>query len=214
MTPTRTIADRFDVIQQYIRSGDVLDLGCVDSRPARDSARQRLERKPNLLFRRIVEANPDTLGADIDPDGVEALKSLGFKAVVGNVETMDLARRFDAIVAGELIEHLENPGLFLRNMCRHLKPAGVIIISTPNPFYQGQAWKIWRYGRPMVHEDHTNWQDPTTLSHLMDHCGYEVFDAVWVQPARSVLKTWKRLLRPYFAHGFMLLGRLKPGAAR
>ncbi len=64
----------------------------------------------------------------------------------------------------------------------------------------------------MVHEDHTNWQDPATLSQLMERCGYEVFDGVWVQPPRGILKTWKRLCRPYFAHGFMLLGRLRATA--
>jgi 2-polyprenyl-3-methyl-5-hydroxy-6-metoxy-1,4-benzoquinol methylase len=207
MIPTRTVTDRFAAIEPHIRTGSVLDLGCVDSRPARDGTRDRLERKPDLLLRRIVAANPDTTGVDLDPEGVAALRAEGIRAEVGDVETMDLGRTFDCIVAGEIIEHLENPGRFLRNMQRHLAPNGVLIVSTPNPFYQGQVWKIWRYGRPMVHEDHTNWQDPLTLSHLLERTGYEVFDGCWVQPARSPLKTWKRLVRPYFAHGFMLLAR-------
>ena len=84
-----------------------------------------------------------------------------------------------------------------------------LIVSTPNPFYQGQVWKIWRYGKPMVHEDHTNWQDPTTLSNLLRRTGFEPTEGYWIQPPREILKTWKRLLRPYFAHGFMILARPK-----
>lgn len=211
--PTRTIADRFEVIETHIRAGSILDLGCVDSRPAIHSAQERIDHKPNLLFRRMVETNKQTLGIDIDREGVEVLRKMGYQAEYGDVETMDLGRQFDCIVAGEIIEHLENPGRFLRNMHRHAKPGGSIIISTPNPFYQGQVWKIWRYGRPMVHEDHTNWQDPTTLSHLMRRTGFDVTEGYWVQPSRSIFKTWKRLMRPYFAHGFMLVGRPAKAAA-
>jgi len=202
---TKTISDRFQVIEPHIRHGEILDLGCVDSRPAKHSAQERIDHKPNLLLKRIFESNKNTLGIDIDPAGIDVLKKMGFNAQCANVETMDLGKQFDTIIAGELIEHLENPGLFLRNMHRHLKPTGTLIISTPNPFYQGQSWKIWRYGRPMVHEDHTNWQDPTTLTQLLHRTGFKPFDGYWVQPPRSTFKTWKRLFRPYFAHGFIIL---------
>ena len=203
----KTIADRFDVIGKHVATGAVLDLGCVDSRPARESSAHRVEHKPNLLLRRIFDLNKDTLGIDIDAEGVEVLRGMGYQVQCANVETMDLGQQFDTIVAGEIIEHLENPGLFLRNMRRHIKPEGILIISTPNPFYQGQTWKIWRYGRPMVHEDHTNWQDPSTLRQLLTRTGFEMFDGYWVQPKRGLLKTWKRAFRPYFAHGFMVLAR-------
>jgi len=206
---SKTITDRFDVIAPYIKNGEVLDLGCVDSRPAKHTAQERIDHKPNMLLKRIVQTNKNTLGIDIDPAGIEVLKQMGYSAQCADVETMDLGQQFDTIVAGELIEHLENPGLFLRNMRRHLKPTGTLIISTPNPFYQGQSWKIWRYGRPMVHEDHTNWQDPTTLTQLFHRTGFEPFEGYWVQPPRSTIKTWKRLFRRYFAHGFMMLARPK-----
>jgi 2-polyprenyl-3-methyl-5-hydroxy-6-metoxy-1,4-benzoquinol methylase len=203
-----TLRDRMEVIQEYVRTGSVLDLGCVDSRRARHArTADRIEYKANLLFKRINELNKEVLGVDIDPDGVQVLNSLGYKCVVGNVETVQLDRQFDTIVAGELIEHRENPGLFLRNMRKHLKASGTIIISTPNPFYSGSAWKIWRYGKPAVHEEHMGWQDPTTLEQLLRRTGYDPFEGYWVQPHSKSPKTWKRLLRPYFSHTFMILAR-------
>jgi 2-polyprenyl-3-methyl-5-hydroxy-6-metoxy-1,4-benzoquinol methylase len=206
----QTIRDRLPIIQQYV-SGDraVMDLGCVDSRPARHDAAARIEYKANLLHKRIAEINPSTLGVDIDPEGVRILNEQGFKAIVGNVEEMDLGQQFDTIIAGEIIEHLENPGRFLRNMRRHLKSNGVIIVSTPNPFYSGSAWKIWRYGQPAVHEDHMGWQDPTTMAQLFRRTGFEPFEGYWIQPSPAIVKTWKRLLRPYFSHTFMMLARPK-----
>lgn len=202
-----TITDRLPVIERFIRTGEVLDLGCVDARPQRHTAEQRMQHKPNLLFKRICEINPRTLGLDINADGVNVLRQMGFNVECGDVETIDLGRQFDTIVAGEIIEHLENPGRFLRNMRRHLKDTGTLIISTPNPFYAGQTWKIWHYGKPMVHEDHMLWQDPTTLNQILRRTGFEPFEGYWVQPQPALLKTWKRLLRSYFSHTFMCLAR-------
>ena len=125
----RTIRDRFPVIEPYVRGERrVMDLGCVDSRKARHNAAARIEYKANLLHKRIAEANPDTLGVDIDPEGAAVLNKQGYHVIVADVETMALGRQFDTIVAGEIIEHLENPGLFLRNMHRHLKPGGVVVV--------------------------------------------------------------------------------------
>jgi SAM-dependent methyltransferase len=194
-----------DVIERFAAHGSVLDVGCVDARTQLEDSQTRIERKPNALFRRIVEINSDVTGLDIDAAGVEALNAMGYRVVCANAETADLGRTFETIVAGEIIEHLENPGQFVRNMHRHLTPGGKLLISTPNPFYHGQTWKIWRYGRPAVHEDHTLWQDPITLEQLLKRAGMRVAEGYWIQPRTRLLKSWKRAFRPYFAHSFLVV---------
>jgi SAM-dependent methyltransferase len=42
---------------------------------------------------------------------------------------------FDLIVAFEIIEHLQDPGAFLRELRRVLHPAGILLLSTPNRLY-------------------------------------------------------------------------------
>jgi len=54
--------------------------------------------------------------------------------LVGTVESIiKSAEKYDAIVAGELIEHIEKPIDFLRGCAHLLSDNGAIILSTPNP---------------------------------------------------------------------------------
>ncbi|MEW6095170.1 MAG: class I SAM-dependent methyltransferase [bacterium] len=49
---------------------------------------------------------------------------------------------FDAIVMIELIEHTQNPNIFLKEVYRILKPDGMILITTPNSkSIHGKIWK-------------------------------------------------------------------------
>lgn len=205
---TDVIRDRMHVIRRFAVKGDVLDVGCVDARSNRHSSAARVERHPDHLFQTLVRLNPRTLGIDIDRDGVEALRTRGLRALCANAETMNLKRQFDVVVAGEIIEHLENPGLFLRNLRRHLRPRGVLILSTPNPFYWRQVWKIWRYGVPQVHEEHVNWQDPITLRELLSRTGFDLVEGYWVE-TKGRFQGWRTWFRKYFCHSFLIVARPK-----
>lgn len=205
----RTIRDRMEIIAPLVRGRKTLDLGVVDSRRGRQETAERLERKSaSLLFRQVCEVNRDTVGVDIDEEGIDILRQQGYNARTADVMTMDLGERYDVIIAGELIEHLANPGQFLRNIARHLAPEGTLVITTPNPFYAGQAWKIWRYGKPAVHEEHVCWFDPITLWRLCCESQLDPYAVHWIRTVgRNALKTWPQLFRRYFARSFLLLAR-------
>lgn len=58
--------------------------------------------------------------------------------------------QFDAIVATEIIEHLENPRNFLREISLVLKPGGLLFLTTPNvdcpvsqAFLLGLGYPLW-----------------------------------------------------------------------
>ncbi len=193
------------MLAPLVRDKKVLDLGVVDYRERRRDNEQYFETHPTLLFRQIAEINPDVTGVDIDEIGIEHLRSKNYHVICDNVETMSLGTKFDVIIAGEIIEHLENPGLFLRNMLPHIEPGGILAISTPNPFYAKQRHKIWRYNRPQVHEDHTCWFDPLTLNEMLHRTGWQTAENYWVQSKPQWIKTWPRLFRGYFSNSFLTL---------
>lgn len=87
---------------------------------------------------------------------------------------------FDKIFAGDLIEHLTNPGLFL-NACRNLlKKNGQLILTTPNTFNLfNLAEKITKY-EPTVNPDHTFYFNTKVLRVLLQKCGFTVTAIAYV----------------------------------
>jgi 2-polyprenyl-3-methyl-5-hydroxy-6-metoxy-1,4-benzoquinol methylase len=74
------------------------------------------------------------LAVDIDTEGFKA--SIPFRRLDLNDTNFAAALlekgSFDLVTAVEVIEHLESPTNFLRNVCRLLNLTGVAIVTTPN----------------------------------------------------------------------------------
>ncbi len=202
-------ANREDVIAQYVSAGSVLDLGVVDSRRTHAPTGQRLAGFATSLHQRIRLLNPNVLGVDVDAEGIGILQRRGYNVLCADVETMALDRRFDTIVAGEIIEHLGNPRRALVSMRDHLKPSGRLILTTCNPFYINNFWKILKYNDIQVHEEHTAWFDPHTLGRLLNLSGFEVLRLCWIK-AKRLHGRWRVLparLRTYFHSNFLMVAR-------
>jgi len=211
---SEVVNSREEVIAKYVAAGDILDLGIVDSRRAVESTRQKIETFATSLHQHILGLNSQALGVDIDQEGIDLLKARGYNVVCADVETMELGRRFDAIVAGEIIEHLPNPGRALVCLRKHLKPTGRLILSTCNPFYIKQLWKILRFDDVQVHEEHTAWFDPHTLTRQLEMAGYNVERLCWVRGKHrhGRWKLWPAWLRRYFNATFMIVAMPRPAS--
>ncbi len=80
---------------------------------------------------------------------------------------------FEAIVAGELIEHLENPVDFLRRCARLLTPGGRLVLSTPNPHYPAESLlTITLNRRYFYHPDHVFLFPQRWMIRMMEVAGF------------------------------------------
>lgn len=81
---------------------------------------------------------------------------------------------FDKIFAGDLIEHLSNPGTFLEHCRAHLSPSGELILTTPNCFNLFNLTEKISKNEPTVNSDHTLYFNWKVLRKLLEKNGFEV----------------------------------------
>ncbi len=85
--------------------------------------------------RRLASSCKRLVGIDAVADDLERHPYL-HERVVGDIEKMPFAEdSFDLLTARSVIEHIEAPSLFLREVRRVLKPGGQLLFATPNYLY-------------------------------------------------------------------------------
>ena len=160
---------KVDFIIEACRNKTVLDLGCI-----RHSAEFALS-DPNWLHKHIKAAAKEVVGVDFLADEADKLKKHGYDIVVGDVtKKLNLEKKFDVIVAGDLIEHLVNFDGFFSNCFECLLDDGVLIITTPNPFFSDEYYYVAFRNMYFINPEHTCWIDPLALAQLADRCGFYV----------------------------------------
>lgn len=114
------VPERIPLFQAAIGRGRrVLDLGC----------------RSGALTRHFLEGNA-VVGLDVDAAALARAEVLGIEPVRANVEEPlpfeDAS--FEAVVAGELFEHLQFPDAVVAEIARVLRTGGVLVGSVPNAF--------------------------------------------------------------------------------
>ncbi len=86
------------------------------------------------LSAEMVKLGCAVTGIEQDPQMAEIAQQYCHKMLVGDIETMDLngLGHYDAIIFGDVLEHLRDPRAILEKMNRLLKPGGSVLISLPN----------------------------------------------------------------------------------
>lgn len=100
---------------------NILDVGCGAGHPL-------------SYIKTDLDIN-DAFGLDISNDTLKYMDKLGIKGFQADLDHDPFPFEdncFDVIISVEVIEHLNNPDLYLDEIYRVLKPSGVFVITTPN----------------------------------------------------------------------------------
>jgi SAM-dependent methyltransferase len=125
--------ERSVLFREWVGTGGrVLDIGC----------------RFGALTRSYLDGN-DVVGVDIDRRALDEAALLGIEPVWADAaEPLSLEdESFDAVVIGELLEHLPLPQLTVAEARRVLRPGGRLVGSVPNA-YRLKGRLSFLFGRP------------------------------------------------------------------
>jgi len=208
---------RLQFIEPYVAEKKVLDVGPAEL--VGTVNREKMARWPHNF---IAQHAKQLVGLEKNAEQVQALSALGFNIVQGNAEQFSLDDRFDVVFAGEVIEHLSNPGAFLACALAHLKPNGDLLLTTPNRFSVQPLLSIFRhnhvpeYNKPI--DGHVLYFDLPGLSELLARYGFVVAELGYYVSVGAPVKGKQRLLyrvlkkyRPHLLPGIVVAAKKSGG---
>lgn len=141
----------------------VLHVGCTDY----PITEERIKTN-NLLHTKLQKTAKEIIGIDLSNDGIDIFRENGITDVFHmNAEEMEFDKKFDVILAGDVLEHMNNPGNFIQKAYDHLIDDGELIIGVPSALTFNNI-RTWLTNKELVHSDHTFYFSPKTLACL---CG-------------------------------------------
>lgn len=160
------------------RPRDVLDVGCSSG----------------YLSAPLAAAGARVVGVELDPEAAEAARTFCHEVVVGDVESLELPfppASFDAIVCGDLVEHLRDPQAALARLRPLLRPGGRLVLSTPNVANWAMRLSLlagrWRYTeRGILDRTHAHLFTRKTLAETVENAGYRVVELDHTAPVPVV----------------------------
>ncbi|MCB4360181.1 class I SAM-dependent methyltransferase [Quatrionicoccus australiensis] len=207
------LVDRESRIRELCRGKKVLDIGCC----AHGEFAGRGSN--NFLHGEIAKIASELVGLDNDRDSVAEMVKQGFNVICGDAENLEATglSGFDVIVAGEIIEHLSNPGMFIDGAYKLLSPGGYFLVTVPN------AWSFTRLKQLRkgiddslwTHDQHTCWYSKATVQALLKRFDFviETLGFCTMHRSNQPLKRFRDRIRlgwamkPAFAESIFVAAR-------
>ncbi len=98
-------------------------------------------------------------------------------------------QKFDCIVFNDVLEHLVNPEIALKDSKQYLSENGTVVASIPNILHFYQIWAIlkdqdWKYEESGILDNtHLRFFTKKSILRLFENCGYEVTRLDGINPS-------------------------------
>jgi hypothetical protein len=176
--------DRLDFLSDLCRGQRVLHVGCAD-----DTAIEEKLSVGRHVHARISAVAAHTVGIDVAVERLASLAEHGLKQLVaGTASRIPFrANSFDIVLLGEILEHLADPGMVLKQV-RESGVASHLVVTVPNAYSYYLARRV-RQGTEVVNPDHLYTFTPVTLSTLLHRSGWRterLLTYAWTLPAGPV----------------------------
>lgn len=205
LTNKATILYSFEIFSRYLKSGmKILELGPAEG----------------LMTKQLLQFDPYLTVVEAAPEFCKKIKKIDENIKIHQelFETVELKSKYDAIVLGHVLEHVEDPQHILKKIKKWLQPNGIVLCAVPNArsIHRQVAVEmkiissIFDQSEKDIHHGHMRIYTPETLQseflnaqlHVISRGGY------WLKPLsdRQIEENWTdEMIR-----SFMKLGEQYP----
>ena len=193
-------SDRLDFLCDLTENKKVIHVGFADHIPLiKDKIKNN-----TWLHKRLVERAKLCIGLDIDGEAVNYVNSNWsyqnlFCTDIIKDELLPVVKdnTWDYMVLGEILEHVDNPVLFLSEIRnRYSCFVKELVITVPNAYDLLSIRKAFSH-REFINSDHRYWYTPYTLAKNAVRAGYEVSDFEYSQSYMPKGFIWKYIINHY-----------------
>ncbi len=103
------------LILKLVEGKKVLDVGCGSG----------------LLSKTLLTKGYNVTVIDNDSKAIEIAKKKGINGFVADINTWQTQEKFDCVILGDVLEHIEDDKLAMRKIREMLEPNGCIVVNVP-----------------------------------------------------------------------------------
>lgn len=161
--------ERINIIQDYFdKEKSFLEIGCSAGQFLNQVKNKFGKLKGIELSKKCAEYVQNKWGISVYSEEISEIDWKG--------------EMFDYIGFFQVLEHIENPKLFLNNIHRRLSNEGKVFIEIPTlDDSLRKLWKIPAYEKFYYHEAHLNYFTEKSVRILLEECGYKVNHIYYIQ---------------------------------
>ncbi len=198
--PEKEVIYRIELLKSLCKDKNIVHLGFTDHIPLIQSK----IKSNNWLHQELVCTAKRCLGIDINAEAVDYVREvLGIKEVYVHDIILDsklpelMLQKWDYLVIGEVLEHIDNPVLFLNTIKEKYKSCfSKIIITVPNAFELTNIKGVFKH-KEIINSDHRYWFTPYTLARVVCASGFTVFGYCYAQSFKPNNWLYKLLLKKF-----------------
>jgi len=182
--PDQPYTTRIELLEKLSSAKKIIHVGFTDHK---DIILTKI--KGNVwLHKRLMDVSERCIGIDINCEAVEFVRNeLG----IGDIYCLDIMSdglphdlkntKWDSIILGEVLEHIDNPVLFLKNLKDKVSSSvEKIILTVPNAFRYAN-FDFALKGKEVINSDHRYWFTPYTIMKILTMAEIEIENVYMVE---------------------------------
>ncbi|MDF1689079.1 MAG: hypothetical protein P1U35_05685 [Cycloclasticus sp.] len=204
--------DRVQLIKKILSGKAVIHVGCADHLPLIE---QKME-SSSWLHAEMGKVVSNLIGLDNNQDAIDFIKAKGvenvyFTDIIKNDVLQEIKNnKWDYLFLGEIVEHVNDPVLFLKAIkSKYEKRVEFIIITVPNAFRLAN-FKYALSSKELINSDHRYWFTPYTIAKVLTQSGMVVSDYYLIDAFSSpgVIQSLRRKYFPTVSDTIVMIAKL------